>query len=263
MKRTIPLFLFFFFFIFLLSPLQGREENSTVRVTVRGVTLDPFTSKPVVLLEDPQHKKVLPIWIGSYEANAIALGLKHISPPRPMTHDLLKNILDELEMRVNKVVITDLRDEVFYSVILFDINSSQVSVDSRPSDAIALALKTNAPIFVVRDVMDKAESISLKTENPIKDILLHYGLTVQELTPAIAVHFDLTSPKGVLISGVRSGSQAETAGLQRGDIIRKIGKERVLTLSDVYRTVKKEKKGFLLINIEREKAFHSFTLKSK
>ena len=265
MKRfDIIVLLLLTFSIFLVTPLLGKDLDNAIRVKVKGITIDSLTSKPIVILQDLEQKKVLPIWIGSFEANAIVFGMEHIVPPRPMTHDLIKNILEGVKARVRKIIITNLKNNIFYSVVLLDIKNVEVSVDSRPSDAIALALKVNAPIFVSRDIMDQAKGFKIEPKKSLRNILLQYGLTFQELTPSIAQHFNLTNPKGILISDVSLGSAAELAGIKRGDIIRKISKEDVLTLNDINRIISKgNTKGFILINIERERNFYTFKLKSK
>lgn len=265
MKRyAIIILVLLAFSILFVSPLIGKDFDNIVQVKVKGITIDSSTSKPIVILQDLEQRKILPIWIGSFEANAIALGIEHIVPPRPMTHDLIKNILEGIKAKVRKIIITDLKNNVFYSVVLLDINNVEVSVDSRPSDAIALALKVDAPIFVSKDIMARAKVFNGKPKKSLRNILLPYGLTFQELTPAIAQHFNLTNPKGVLISDVSSGSAAELAGIKRGDVIRKISREDVLTLNDINRIISKGNiNDFILINIERERIFYTFKLKSK
>lgn len=110
--------------------------------------LDPVTQMPIVILKDVAGEAVLPIWVGVYEANAIALEMEKVSTPRPMTHDLIKNVLTGLETAVHKVVVTELREDTFYAVIWLERGGEVVSVDSRPSDALALALRVDCPIFV-------------------------------------------------------------------------------------------------------------------
>ena len=119
-----------------------------VEMTIRGLMLDPVTQMPIVILKDVVGDTVLPIWVGVYEANAIALEMEKVSTPRPMTHDLIKNVLVGLETQVHKVVVTELREDTFYAVIWLDHGGEVVSVDSRPSDALALALRVDCPIFV-------------------------------------------------------------------------------------------------------------------
>jgi bifunctional DNase/RNase len=121
-----------------------------LEMKVKGLALDPLSNMPIIILRDEEEKRSLPIWVGLFEANAIALELEKISPPRPMTHDLIKNILESLDTRVQKIVVTDVRDNTFYAVIHLRLGTADITVDSRPSDAIALALRVGAPIFVER-----------------------------------------------------------------------------------------------------------------
>ena len=127
------------------AALQGTPLTE---VKVLQVTVDPETMSPIVLIQDLEQSAVLPIVIGSGEAFAIATALDHVSFPRPMTHDLIRNILDETRTPVVRVVITDLKDDTFYAVIVLKRRGKEVAVDSRPSDAIAVAVRTGAPIFV-------------------------------------------------------------------------------------------------------------------
>jgi uncharacterized protein len=119
-----------------------------VEMTIRGLMMDPVTQMPIVILKDVSGDAVLPIWVGVYEANAIALEIEKVSPPRPMTHDLIKSVLTGLETQVHKVVVTELREDTFYAVIWLDRGGEVISIDSRPSDALALALRVDCPIFV-------------------------------------------------------------------------------------------------------------------
>ena len=127
-----------------------------VTVRVERVTLDTSTNRFVVVLKDDVHKRWLPIVVGSAEAQAIALQLENISPPRPLTHDLMKNLLDTIGVSVSRVIVNDLRENTYYAIISLKSNGIQTEVDARPSDAIALALRMRAPIFVEEEVMRKA-----------------------------------------------------------------------------------------------------------
>lgn len=135
-----------------------------VEMKVKGLTLDPLTNMPIVILKDLEGHRALPIWVGIFEANAIALEMEKVPTPRPMTHDLIKNILDGLKARVNRIVVNDLRDNTFYAIISLSLNNSEVFIDARPSDAIALALRVNAPIYVSQKVLEEARSIDLSSE---------------------------------------------------------------------------------------------------
>jgi len=131
-----------------------------VPMSIKGLMLDPVSNSPIVVLKDDQEKFFLPIWVGIFEANAIALQLENITTPRPMTHDLLRNMISELNAQVIRVVINDLRDSTFFAQIRLITDGKTLELDARPSDAIALALRTEAPIFVAQSVLDQAQTIS-------------------------------------------------------------------------------------------------------
>src|ERR1051326_1173766 len=124
-----------------------------VEVKIRGLMMDPVTNMPIVILKDIEGLSVLPIWVGIFEANAIALEIEKVTTPRPMTHDLLKNLLLGLEATVQKVVVTELREDTFFAVIWLDRGGEIISIDSRPSDALALALRMDCPIYVEEEVL--------------------------------------------------------------------------------------------------------------
>jgi len=124
-----------------------------IEMKIRGLMMDPMTNLPVVILKEAAGNNILPIWVGVHEANAIALEIERVVTPRPMTHDLLKNVLLGLQAHVHKVVVTAIRDETFYAVIWVDRDGSLVSIDSRPSDAFALALRIDCPIYVEEAVL--------------------------------------------------------------------------------------------------------------
>jgi bifunctional DNase/RNase len=132
-----------------------------IEMKVTGLTIDPFTSMPIIILKDIEDKAALPIWIGLIEASAIATELEHIQLSRPMTHDLLKNILDAAEIKVVKVTITELRDNTFYASIVLSNAGKDMQMDARPSDAIAVALRTKSPIYVEKSVIEKSRKIDL------------------------------------------------------------------------------------------------------
>jgi uncharacterized protein len=140
-----------------------------VEMKVRGLALDPVSNMPIIILRDEEDKRSLPIWVGIFEANAIALELEKIPTPRPMTHDLIKNILETIEARLLKIVVTDLRENTFFAQLHLQMGEGEYTVDSRPSDAIALALRVAAPIFVNEEVVRKAKSLEVTKEaEPIK-----------------------------------------------------------------------------------------------
>src|SRR5580692_5790974 len=124
-----------------------------VEMKIRGLMMDPVTNMPIVILKDVGGNTVLPIWVGVYEANAIALEIEKVSTPRPMTHDLIKSLLMGLNTALRKVVVSELKDDTFYAVIWLDRDGELISVDSRPSDALALALRLDCPIYVEESVL--------------------------------------------------------------------------------------------------------------
>ncbi|MGA9564708.1 MAG: bifunctional nuclease family protein [Candidatus Korobacteraceae bacterium] len=135
-----------------------------VEMKIRGLMTDPVTNMPIVLLKESDSETVLPIWVGVYEANAILLEIEKVATPRPMTHDLLKNLLVGLETTVRKVVVTELREDTFYAVIWLERGGEIISIDSRPSDALALALRMDCPIFVEDEVLKTSKQAT--TDQP-------------------------------------------------------------------------------------------------
>src|ERR1700743_2999480 len=129
-----------------------------VEMKIQGLRLDTVTNMPIVVLKDVNGTAILPIWVGIYEANAIALEIEKVETPRPMTHDLIRNLLFGLEAGVKKVVVSDLKEDTFYAVIWIEKNGELISVDSRPSDALALALRHDCPIFVDDSVLKSSKS---------------------------------------------------------------------------------------------------------
>jgi uncharacterized protein len=135
-----------------------------IEMKIRGLIVDPSTNMPVVLLKDPDSEALLPIWVGLYEANAIAIEVEKAQMARPMTHDLLKNLVHGLNAQVQRIVVTELKDDTFYAVIWMEQNGETVALDARPSDALALALRADCPIFVDEDVLRAAKVLP----NPIE-----------------------------------------------------------------------------------------------
>jgi bifunctional DNase/RNase len=154
-----------------------------VEMKIRGLMMDPVTNMPIVVLKDAQGTAILPIWVGVYEANAIALEIEKVQTPRPMTHDLLKNVLLGLEVRVQKIVVSELKDDTFYAVIWMEREGQMMSMDSRPSDALALALRVDCPIFVDEDVLKNSKVASAVSEKSTNEELRKWldGLSDEDL----------------------------------------------------------------------------------
>jgi len=145
-----------------------------IEMSIKGLMVDPISNMPIVILRDKEGNRTLPIWVGMFEANAIALQIENISTPRPMTHDLLRNVIHDLKANVEKIVVCDLQDGTFYALIYLRVDGESVAIDSRPSDAIALALRTRAPIFVEEAVIDSAKTVDVTTDKSDADRLQKY-----------------------------------------------------------------------------------------
>ena len=146
-----------------------------VEMKIRGLVMDPASNMPIVILKDVKSDTVLPIWVGMYEANAIALEIEKSATPRPMTHDLLKNLVRGLNASVQKVVVTELKNDTFYAVIWLDREGELISVDSRPSDALALALRLDCPIYVEESVL-KSSKVASSISDKVNDAELRRWL---------------------------------------------------------------------------------------
>ena len=152
-------------------------------VKIRGLMMDPVTNMPVVVLKETSGTAILPIWVGIYEANAIALEIEKVQTPRPMTHDLLKNVLTGLNVHVHKVVVSDLKEDTFYAMIWMERDGEMMSIDSRPSDALALALRLDCPIFVEDEVLKSSKMANAITEKSSSEELRKWleGLSDDDL----------------------------------------------------------------------------------
>jgi bifunctional DNase/RNase len=135
----------------------AAEDSMQIEMNIKGLMIDPITNMPIIILRDQEGQRILPIWVGVFEANAIALQIENVQTPRPMTHDLLKNIIDDLSAEVERIVVTELKENTFYALIHLRTSGHSIEVDARPSDAIALALRTHSPIFVGGRHPERAE----------------------------------------------------------------------------------------------------------
>jgi len=154
-----------------------------VEMKIRGLMMDPVTNMPIVILKDVNGSTVLPIWVGVYEANAIALEIEKVTTPRPMTHDLIKSLLLGLNTSLRKVVVSELKEDTFYAVIWLDRDGDLISVDSRPSDALALALRLDCPIYVEETVLKSSKVASTVSEKVNNEELRRWleGLNDEDL----------------------------------------------------------------------------------
>ncbi len=194
-----------------------RADDGTVEARVREVVVDPASGAPVVLLEDPARRVALPIWIGPAEAQAIAAHLGGAAPPRPMPHDLMKAALDRLEVGLQRVVIRELRDHTYFADIVLDRQGEEIVVDSRPSDAIALAVRFGRPILVDRQLFAREAVVDVRARaGEERESLMVAGLTIQWLSADLAAYFELPVGGGVLVADIAAGGPS---GVRRGDVI--------------------------------------------
>lgn len=199
----------------------ARERGQPVEVQVRRVAIDPASRSPVVLLEDPQQGVALPIWIGPAEAQAIDVQLSGETPERPLTHDLMKAMFDRIGVGLRRVLIRDLRDGTYFADVVLEQDGEEVAIDSRPSDAIALAVRFGQPIFVDRDLFRREAIVRVRGGD---DVVTVRGITVQGLSGDLARYFDLPPGHGVLVADVdASGASA----VHRGDVILEVDGEPV------------------------------------
>jgi uncharacterized protein len=234
MKRHSPLLLLVVFLTFsqMNSAAQPPSDDS-LEMKVKGVAMDPSGNSPIVILEDSQGQHAFPIWIGLPEAQSIARALGDTPTPRPMTHSLLQNILSGLEAQVMRILINDMHSNTFYAVIVLRQGAKTVTIDARPSDAIAIALGAKAPIYVAKKVLGAVRTVNLSPPSSAQRSSQQWGMHLQSLDPELAPFFHLANPEGVLISFVEVGSQAERHGLRRGDVITNVDGQPIKTLQDL------------------------------
>ncbi len=231
-----------------------------VRVKVQRVGFDPVSRSPVILLLDEAQTRVMPIWIGRSEARAIELELRGELAPRPLTHDLLKNILVQVGVEFEKVVVSELKDSTYYARIHLSAAGAALEIDSRPSDAIALALRFERPIFVATGLLEAAfpvegDSQQARSGPPSMHIA---GLTVQNLSTDLARHFQLDDTSGILVADVDAvgGHQAHAGSvseqLQRGDIILAVAGQTIHNIAEFQDKMGDEDGHAVAMRIQRD-----------
>jgi uncharacterized protein len=238
------------------SSASAKISPNDVRVQVARVGFDDQTGSNYVLLIDKTESRVLPIMIGESEATAILLALHGVKPERPLTHDLVRSIIGQTGNRVDRIVIGDMRDEVYYATIYMD--GGRYSIDSRPSDAIALAMGMNVPIYVNTKLFETASATGIGAGGKIPDTLHALGLTVEQLTPDLASAFGEPDERGVLVS--EADASAQQAGVLRGDIVVKVGDSDVAALDDFSRDVAGVKSGDVTLTLNHDGSRRTVTL---
>jgi bifunctional DNase/RNase len=211
-----------------LAACRAPQKTET-EVEVRSVGFDSMSHAPVVVLQDHDRRVALPIWIGPAEAQAIAMQLQGIAPPRPMTHDLVKSMLDQAGIELRKVVIEALQESTYIARIYLHTANRDLQIDSRPSDAIALAVRFHSPIFVATGLLRGDTTIDLQRAAPTESTVKIAGVTLQNLTEELAEYFSLPPGTGVLVADVAIGA---APGLRRGDVILEVDGASVSGVGD-------------------------------
>jgi uncharacterized protein len=241
MKLLSWLVLLTFVFACTATP-HAAQEAASVETKIKTLMLDPNSQLPVVVLETLTDKQLLPIWIDVPEARAIALELEHVTTPRPLTHDLIRNILQGLGATVQRVLISDLRSNTYFAVVFLGFKGQELQIDARPSDAIAVALRMKAPIYASAQVLAKSKSLPAMGTRA-KESQKRLGIQAQDLTSEIAALLDVSFQKGVVVVDVAQGSVAMTAGIQRGDIITKANDHVIPSSHELEALVRSTKPG--------------------
>ena len=236
--------------ILTLSCHAALKAEDTVQVEVRDIRFDQFSNSPVVILQDADKKKAMPIWVGLFEAQAIALELQGTPPPRPLTHDLMKTILEQVGVTFDKVVVNELKGSTYYAHIHLTSAGKPLEVDSRPSDAIALALRFHRPIFVAKELFDTALPLGAPGARAEQASAKISGITVQDLTADLASYFNLPGTKGVLVAD--TGPENGTNALQRGDIIVAVEGESIENIVDLRNKLSGGKGQAVTLRVQRE-----------
>jgi hypothetical protein len=219
-------------------------------VEVLGVSFDRLSNSPVVILQNKEKTKAIPIWVGAFEAQAIYLEMQGKPPPRPMTHDLMKNILEKVGVEFEKVVVSELKGNTYYAQIHLASSGKPLEIDSRPSDAIALALRFQRPIFVARGLFEAAIPTEVQKTQAEPESAKVAGVTVQNLTAELAAYFQLQEASGVLVAD--SNGDTREDHLQRGDVIVAVEEEVVHDVAEFREKVSKEKGSPLMLRVLRD-----------
>jgi bifunctional DNase/RNase len=234
------------------------DSSELIEVKFHNLTVDPRNRQPVVMLADLAEERAFLIWIGIVEARAIHAEMQGVEPVRPLTHDLLENVIQITDGNIERIIITRVEESVFYATILIKQNGSVKEIDARPSDSIVMALKFKSPIFVSRQLFDEM-AVSVAGQKEIEET---YGITVQELSAELAKYLSFEPGKGVLVSDVRAGSPAEKDGVKTGDIVVEIGNEAVENVISMRNALVKNKSA-VEAKIYRKELYLSITLHLK
>jgi bifunctional DNase/RNase len=220
---------------------QSGAGGETVPVELSTIGLDGRTGTPIVVLREPQSGGVLPIWVGPMEAQAIALALHGVVPPRPMTHDLMASLIAELRAEVEEIVVTDLRNNTYFGLVRLKVAGERKvrEVDSRPSDALALALRTGAPIRVAKRILAMSPEFEFIAPEGPNQVVQALGMTVVVATPALRKQFRLDDRPGIVVTSAYG--QARDKGVRRGDLVIEVNGAPVEEPTDLFDAVRSAK----------------------
>lgn len=232
MKPLTWLPIVFLFVVIHANALGAAQDSGVVETTVKAILMDPNSQSPVVVLETVTDKRALPIWIDFPEARAIAMEMEKVKAPRPLTHDLIRSLLQKLGANLRRATITELRNNTYFALLSLNVKGQELDIDCRPSDAIAVALRMKAPIFVSAQVLAKSKPLPAEAGRG-KQTRWALGIQAQDLTPELAKLLDSKEPRGILITEVDFGSTAMKAGLQRGDILIKANDKILSSVTDL------------------------------
>ena len=225
---------------------QAQPIDDTVPVELSTVGLDGRSGTPIVVLREPESGSVLPIWVGPMEAQAIALSLHGVIPPRPMTHDLMASLIAELRAEVEEVVVTDLRNNTYFGRVRLRVAGEKKlrDVDSRPSDALALALRTGAPIRVARKILGNVPEFDFVAPEGPNQVVQALGVTVVVATPILRKEFALGDRRGVVVT--TAFGTARDKGVRRGDLIIEVNGKAIDEPSEFFDAVRATPKRTLV-----------------
>lgn len=226
----------------LLLPLRGiPAAEQAVRMEVKQVAVDPANRTPVVILMG--GGQLLPIWIGAAEAASISRALQGQQPTRPNTHDLIRNLLEGLGAAPERVTITEVRDGTYFAVMTVKKGRRRIPIDSRPSDAIAVALRTGAPIYATRQVLEQTARLHDPAPQQEESVARIMGMHMQNLTAELGRLFGTDLQQGILVAHVEQGSPAARLGFRRGDVITGVDRETVRNTRELEKTLRSRPKG--------------------
>jgi len=213
------------------SAPDASKKEKLLEVKINQLIVDPTSGQPVVSLVDSREERALLIWIDFFEARAIYSELQGVKHFRPLTHDLLENIIQKVDGKVDHIIISHIKENTYYATLVIEQKGNLVEIDARPSDSIVMALKFNSTIYVAKTLFDTM-SVALGDQKTIEE---KYGLKLQELSAELSTYLSFKSDRGVLVSEVQRGSRAEKDGIKEGDIIVNVGNqdiEDVISMQD-------------------------------